>query len=99
MSITVTGILFDPMNIPESNVDIRITSLSSEVTLLKSEAVTTTGDTGQYSFTLVSGDFDIEANTTNEYKLAGSVRVTSGMSGTYTLPELLLNHTIPTEPE
>ena len=87
--IIVTGVLVNPNNIPVPNRVIRITSIKTETTLIGSVVEVSTDNVGFYSFTLVDGEYSIDAFRTDEYELAGDVVVSGTTPASITLPALL----------
>lgn len=91
----ISGSLKDPIG--EIAVErVRITCLEGEGDVLATAQATVTPDaSGNYSFTLLNGDFEIEYYQECQWNSIGKVRVT-GATADSTINELIDNNPIPT---
>ena len=89
MTITVEGILPDPMGNPLIKAEIRVTTEESDVSPIGSEAIQKTTKLGEYSFTLEDGIFFIEVCQDDEYTKEIYVQIPPELTGSITLPQLM----------
>ncbi len=90
MTIQVTGILKNPMDMISNNTTIRVIPTVNEgETLMTIPASIITGSDGSYDFQLVEGVHTIEVNFSKKYNLVGTVTITSATTTPLTLPALL----------
>ena len=86
--IQVTGIHADPIGTPIAAKEIRITTVSSELSTEGVVGVLLTGSVGEYDFNLRAGKYLIEVNQNKEYTLGVYVD-TTGAPAVITLAALL----------
>lgn len=94
MTITVTGVLPDPMGNPMKGAIIRVTTLESEFSATGSEASQTVSRDGNYSFSLEEGTYRIEIFQDDEYTEGEDVLLPSGFTGSIELPKLIADYKI-----
>lgn len=95
MTILVTGVLPDPMGNPMRDAIIRVTTLESDYTPPGSEASQTVSRDGNYSFSLEEGSYRIEIHQDDEYTEDMNVLVSSSLTGSIGLPQLIADHKLP----
>lgn len=94
MTITVTGVLPDPMGKPMKDAIIRVTTLESEFTTTGSGASQTVSRDGNYSFSLEEGTYRIEIFQDGEYTEGVDVLLPTSLTGSIELPKLTADYKI-----
>lgn len=92
MTITVAGILPDPMGNPMEDAIVRVTTLESEYTPSGSVAQIQLEDAGNYSFTLEEGSYRIDIHQYNRFTEGEDVLVDDSLTGSIELPDLMKNY-------
>ncbi|AUR97278.1 hypothetical protein NVP1238A_29 [Vibrio phage 1.238.A._10N.261.52.F10] len=95
MSITVEGILPDPMGLPMTSTPIRVVTINSEHTPFGSEATKVTDKTtGAYSFILQEGQYLIDIKQDDEFTEGTEVLIDGTLTGSIDLATLIANHKV-----
>lgn len=94
MTITVTGVLLDPIGNPMKGAIIRVTTVESEYFTTGSEASQTVSRDGNYSFPMEEGSYRIDIHQDDEYSEGEDVLIPLALTGSISLPELMKNYRI-----
>ncbi len=90
MQTMVQGILTNPSNEPVPMQEIRITTGHTESTVRGTLVTYSTDDTGNYSFPLLYGTYNLEVLVSDEYKLVGDLIVDESTPDPIELETLVL---------
>ena len=94
MTITVTGVLPDPMGNPMKGTTIRVTTIASEVRTPGSFGKEVTDRDGNYNFSLEEGTYRIQIQQDDEYTKGNEVLIESTLTGSIELSALIANHKV-----
>ena len=75
MTITVAGILLDPLSQPMATTSVRVTTVRSDGAMPGTSGTVVTGLDGSYSFSLETGEYLIEFLQVDEYTVACMVQI------------------------
>lgn len=92
--IQVTGTLLNPLNQPLANTTIRITATNTDEVLVGSVGSVKTDMSGFYNFNMVNGEFFIDVNYNDEFKIQKHVLVDEATEDVMTIAELVSENEI-----
>ena len=91
--IQLIGTLTTPMGIFMADTEIRVTSLSNDLSHLGISGSTSTDGNGSYDFNLLEGTHRIEVLQDNEFYTLGDVLIDSNTTSAISLTTLLIEYT------